>query len=145
MAGRGELAGECLTGEPAVAVPGRLKLWGRLCGKVWVTGVCCGGPKGFEGPKELLPLGWGSGICMLLSGLGGGWGRLKGGGEEPRPFVDLNELSAGRDEDAGRWRIGEELASGARDGEPYAASEFWIPGGPRACPRGDKLGPSAQG
>lgn len=132
MAGRGELAGECLTGEPAVAVPGRLKLWGRLCGKVWVTGVCCGGPKGFEGPKELLPLGWGSGICMLLSGLGGGWGRLNGGGEEPRPFVDLNELSAGRDEDAGRWRIGEELASGARDGEPYAASEFWIPGGPRA-------------
>ena len=46
MAGRGELAGECLTGEPAVAVPGRLKLWGKVCGKVCATGVCCGGVRG---------------------------------------------------------------------------------------------------
>lgn len=54
---------------------------------------------------------------MLLKGLVGAGGRLKGGGDDPRPF-DLNELSAGRDDEAGRCRIGEELASGMRDGDP---------------------------
>jgi hypothetical protein len=54
---------------------------------------------------------------MLLNGLVGAGGRLKGGGEEPKPF-DLNELWAGRDEEAGRCRMGEELGSGRRDGDP---------------------------
>ena len=53
---------------------------------------------------------------MLLKGLVGARGRLKGGGEEPKPF-DLNEILAGRDE-VGRCRIGEELPSGIRDGDP---------------------------
>ena len=68
---------------------------------------------------------------MLLNGLVGACGRLKGGGEEPIPF-DLKALSAGRDEEAGRCRMGEELGCGSREGDPYAASEFWMPGGPRA-------------
>lgn len=132
FAGRGELAGECFTGEPAgpVAVPGRLKLWLKLVLKLWAIGVCCDGPNGFGRPNEL-PFCCAGGIRMLLNGLVGAGGKLKGGGEEPRPF-DRKELSAGRDEEAGRCRIGEELGSGSRDGDPYAASEFWMPGGPRA-------------
>lgn len=63
------------------------------------------------------PFCCGRGMRMLLKGLVGAFGRLKGGGEEPRPF-DLNELLAGRDEEAGRCRIGEELPSGMRDGDP---------------------------
>jgi hypothetical protein len=54
---------------------------------------------------------------ILLKGLVGACGRLNGGGEDPKPF-DLNELSAGRDEEAGRCRIGEELPSGIREGDP---------------------------
>lgn len=54
---------------------------------------------------------------MLLNGLVGAGGRLKGGGEEPSP-LDLKELSARRDEDAGRCRMGEELGSCRRDGDP---------------------------
>jgi hypothetical protein len=67
-------------------------------------------------PKEL-PFCWGRGIRMLLNGLVGAGGRLKGGGEEPKPF-DLKELSAGRDEDAGLCRMGEELGSSRREGDP---------------------------
>ena len=54
---------------------------------------------------------------MLLNGLVGAGGRLKGGGEELKP-IDLKELSAGRDEDAGLSRMGEELGSGKREGDP---------------------------
>lgn len=55
---------------------------------------------------------------MLLNGLVGACGRLKGGGEEPGKPFDLKEPSVGRAEEAGRARIGEELPSGMREGDP---------------------------
>lgn len=63
--GRGEFAGECLTGEPGWFVAaeedaGRLKFWGY--GRVWCVGAKglggFDGPKGLEGPNELLPFCW---------------------------------------------------------------------------------------
>jgi hypothetical protein len=62
---RGELAGECLTGEPArpAEESGRLK----LC--EYGMAVCWDEPKGLWRPKEL-PLWKGWGMCwLLLAGL----------------------------------------------------------------------------
>jgi hypothetical protein len=80
--GRGEFAGECLTGEPAGPADesGRLKLW------AYGKGAGCDEPNGFERPNEL-PFCSSCGMWelfegLLFVGLEGTCGRWKGGGDD---------------------------------------------------------------
>ena len=70
---------------------------------------------------------------MLLTGLLGIFCRLKGGGDEGGKLCGLEKLRDGwPEEEYGRARMGDELPLAPFVGEPYAASERWMPGGPRA-------------
>jgi hypothetical protein len=76
LAGRGEAAGECFTGEP----PGPAADAGRLKLRAYGGAAGCGGPKGLEsngfGPPNELLFCCGCGMWKLLVGLLGIRSRL---------------------------------------------------------------------
>lgn len=114
LAGFGEAAGECLTGEEYGPGPadeeGRLRLppYDRL----------------FSDRDEFrrFPLG--------------SW---NGGGDEASSPLLVKDCP-GWPAEKERLATGE-LPLVFRYEAPYAASDLWMPGGPTACPRGERLGP----